>query len=204
MAFRVALHSVRLKNLVLKVVVIFSDHISDRPSPVEEETFRLFGAVKDHSCQSRHPAEKVVAFACLELREHIPGPCLRTGLVAVGEEIFNAAFAEFPLGGVDVSLEVVVEIFSDGFRVEFVNLKSRGFRRGGVIGLACQAVAEAEYSPVAFRCGPIEDTVLDVRGQVHDIIQPGRFGAMRCVFHPEQTVETVTGFIPSELDSCHS
>ena len=83
MTLRVALHSVGLEDLVLEVVVIFGDHIPDRPSPVEQETLRLFCAVQNHSGQRRHPTEKIVAFACLELFEHIPGPCLRSGLVAV-------------------------------------------------------------------------------------------------------------------------
>ena len=83
MTLRVALHSVRLQDLVLEVVVIFGDHVPDCPSPVEQETLGLLGVVQDHSGQRRHPAEKIVAFACLELFEHIPGPCLRSGLVAV-------------------------------------------------------------------------------------------------------------------------
>ncbi len=160
-AFRVAFHSVRLENLVLEVVVIFSDHIPDCPSPVEEEPFGFFCAVQNHSGQRRHPTEKIVAFAGLELLEHIPGPRLRSRLVAVGEEIFNAALAELSAGGIDIGLEVVVEIFSDSLRVELVNLKSRGFRRGRMVGLAGQAVAEAEYSPVAFRSVPREGAVLN-------------------------------------------
>ncbi len=127
-AFRVSLHSVRLQDLVLEVVVIFGDHVSDRPSPVEQETLGLLSVVQNHSCQCWHPAEKIVAFSGLELFEHIPGPRLRSRLVAVCEEIFNATLAELSAGGIGIGLEVVVEIFSDGLRVELVNFKAGGFR----------------------------------------------------------------------------
>ena len=177
-ALSVALHAVRFEDLVLEVVVILGDHVSDRPSPVEKEALGLFRAVKYHSCQRRHPAEKVVAFAGLELCRHIHCPCLRSCLETVREEVFDAALAELAAGRIDVGLEIVAEIFCDRLRVELVHLKTGGFRRCGVVGLAGQAVAEAEYSPVAFRCVPVELTVLYVR----------------------QTVETVPGLVAGQLD----
>ncbi len=204
MALCVSLHSVGPEDLVLKVIVVFSHHVSDRPSPVEKKPFGLFGAVQNHSCQSRHPSEKIIAPACLELSEHIPCPCLRSGLVTVREEVLDAALAEPSAGRVNVGLEIAAEIFSDRLGVEFVHLKPRGFRRGRVVGLAGKAVAEAEYSPVAFRGVPGEGPVLYEWCQIDDILQPCRLGAVGRVLHPEQAVEAVAGLVPGELDPCHS
>ena len=69
-----------------------------------------------------------------------------------------------------------------------------------MVGLAGQAVAEAEYSPVAFRSVPDEGSVLDVRCEIDHILKSGRLTAVRSVLHPEQAVETVAGLVARKLD----
>ena len=71
-----------------------------------------------------------------------------------------------------------------------------------MVGLAGQAVAETEYSPVAFRSVPCESAVLDVWCEIDHILKSGRLTAVRSVLHPEQAVETVAGLVSGELDSC--
>ena len=69
-----------------------------------------------------------------------------------------------------------------------------------MVGLAGQAVAETEYSPVAFRSVPCESSVLDVWCEIDHILKSGRLTAVRSVLHPEQTVEAVSGLVARKLD----
>ena len=167
-----ALHTVFADD-VIDPVVIGRKEFTEGLAPVEKEFLALLAAPDDLTGQDGKPGEKVVATAGLELLRQGFGPGHLLCFVTIRQDILDAMLPYHSSGRLAVHVHILAEIIHPGLLVQFVHLKTRGFRRCGMVLFARQGSPEPVYAPMSCRNLPGQDAVLDERGQVNSLVHRG-------------------------------
>ena len=171
-ALEVGTHIPRLHGVGYLAVEVLLDELSDGSAPVEEEPVGLFAALYDGSRQCRHPRQQFVAASGFELFCHSWRPVGYSCLITVDEQVLESAFAHHAARGVDISGEIGAYISLHSLCRHLVDLESGRLGRRGMVHLARERVAEAQYAPAAHRRFPREPS--------------GAVGEMSEVYHISQ------------------
>lgn len=109
----------------------------------------------EHCGQPRHD---VVAREFAEHGGHVGSPVLRAAFPGVGLDVFEDASGA-AAGGFDHFGNVAVDVEIGRGGVELVRFKPDSFGRRGVVVLAVDCVAHADYLPLAFGNEPLYGVV---------------------------------------------
>ena len=74
-------------------VMLVGDQVANGLAEVPQEPVAGFGAFHHLPGENRHPGQRIIAAPLLELRDHVVGPVLRTGLPAIVDHVADAALA---------------------------------------------------------------------------------------------------------------
>ena len=176
---RVPFQSVRPKDIVELVIMVLAHHVANGGAPVKEEALGLINTIDDDARERWEPGKQVVTTARLKLLCHTPCPGLTASLVAIIEQMGDAALTQQALAGIDIGLQIILVVIADGHGIQFVYLQTGSLGRGGMIGLARKAIAEAHDTPATLGSLPGEYAILDHRGNVDDIAHANHIGGSR-------------------------
>ena len=144
--------------------------LADGLAIVVEELLALLHASHDDAGKHGQPGIDAIAAPTLKLCRHLQGPCGFAGLVAVDEQILDAALADVAARGVAIEVYIVLDILVHSLAVHLVDLQPRGFGRGRAVARTEERRTEAVDDPVATWGVPGEASVgVDLVGEHHHI-----------------------------------
>ena len=176
MGFEISFHATRVGDVCSCLVHALADELANGGAPVEEELFAAFGTLHNLSRQHRHPRQEAIATPLLELLGQTWRPRLPTGFVAIDEQIVQAPLSHQSASSITIEVEIIVQEVAESLTVHLRHFQSRCFRRGRVILLACERIAETQNAPPPFRSLPRQSAIgihvlcyIDDVGQHHGI-----------------------------------
>ena len=106
--------------------IIIGDLVGHKPADIPEEPVRHLTASDNHPAEHGNIRSRIIAIDFLEIRDHVVGPILAAGLIAVLHDNLESlpVLSGDPLQ--DLS-EIVVEMVSDVLLAHLVGLKASAF-----------------------------------------------------------------------------
>ena len=116
-------------------IMLVCDQVGNGLAKIPQEPVARFGAIDHMPRQNRHPGQRIIAAQLLELRDHVIGPILRTGLPAIVDDVADASFShEVRANRLLVTVEVVIEILLHKPAIQLIHFEAGSFRGRRMVG----------------------------------------------------------------------
>ena len=161
--------TVGIGNLTEPTHIVVGNLVGDEPAKIPEETVGHILAAHNDTAHHRDERNRVIAVGCLEILDHVVGPVLTAGFVAVLDTDLESLAVLGRDSPEDLS-KIVVEMCADVLLAHLVGLQAGSLHRCRRTDGSGRKHGSVHHDPLPCRNIPDEGAVFgDIFSDVHDL-----------------------------------